>query len=124
MARRFWIDRFSQTKETFIIKGPLYHHICRVCKIKKGEIFELFCEGQQKYQVTLSSISGSKAIAQIVKSFTVPALKKPYLYLAVSLPKLSKMDFLIEKSVELGVKKIYPFISHFSFLKSGFNSRA
>ena len=114
---RFWVDRACLQGSRFVIKDSLYHHICHVVKIKKGELFELFCEGCQKYQVVLSSVSSSQAVAEIVQAEPVPALKKPYLCLAVSLPRLSKMDSLIEQSVELGVKEIQPFISEFSFFK-------
>ncbi len=115
---RFWIDRSCLKNDGFIIKDTLYHHICRVCQIKKGEIFELFCEGLQKYKVALSSLSSSQARAVVLKAYPVPPLKKPYLHLALSLPRLSKMDSLIEKAVELGVKELHPFISAFSFFKN------
>ena len=114
---RFWIDRACLKGSQFIIKNSLYHHICHVLKIKKGESFDLFCEGLQKYEVVLTKISDFKAIAKIVKSYQVPPLKKPYLRLAVSLPRLSKMESLIETAVELGVKEIQPFISEYSFFK-------
>lgn len=114
---RFWIDRSCLRDNEFLIKDSLYHHICRVCQIKKGEIFELFCEGFQKYKVALSSVSSSKAVAVILEAYPVPPLKKPYLHLALSVPRFSKIDTLIEKAVELGVKEFHPFISTFSFLK-------
>lgn len=115
---RFWIDRSCLKHNEFLIKDSLYHHICRVCQIKKGEAFELFCEGLQKYKVALKSVSSSQARAVVLETYPVPPLQKPYLYLALSLPRFSKMDFLIEKAVELGVKEIHPFASTFSFLKN------
>ena len=114
---RFWIDRACLQGDQFLIKDSLYHHVCRVAKIKKGESFELFCEGSQKYQVVLSFVSSSKALADIVKTHSVPPLKKPYLRLALSLPRLSKMEKLIEMAATLGVKEIQPFVSEFSFFK-------
>jgi len=114
---RFWIDRSCLRDKEFLIKDPLCHHICRVCQFKKGDIFELFCEGLQKYKVTLSSVSSSKALARILEVSPVPSLKKPYLHLALSLPRPSKIDSLIEKAVEMGVKEFRPFISTFSFFK-------
>ena len=115
--RRFWIDRSCLKDGEFVIKGDLYRHICQVCRIKKGEPFELFCEGLQKYEVALRSVSSSKAMAFVLRVWPVPPLPKPYLRLALSLPRFSKMDFLLEKAVELGVKDIYPFTSHFSFIQ-------
>ena len=114
---RFWIDRSCLREGRFLIKGPLYHHICRVCRIKKGAPFELYCEGLQKYRVALSFISRSEARASILKAYPVPPLKNPRLRLALSLPRPAKMDSLIEKAVEMGVKEICPFVSAFSFLK-------
>ena len=96
---RFWIDRACLEKDQFLIKDSLYHHICRVAKIKKGEAFELLCEGLQKYEVALSSVSSSKAKAKVLKTHPVPALKKPYLHLALSLPRLSKFESLIESAL-------------------------
>ena len=115
---RFWIDRSCLENRKFTIKGPLYHHICRVCQIKKGEPFELFCEGQQKYKVALNFVFSSKAIADILEVYPVPPFKKPYLHLALSLPRLPKMNSMIEKAVELGIKEFHPFISSFSFFKN------
>ena len=114
---RFWIDRSFLKNKKFLIKDSLYHHICRVCQIQKGELFELYCEGLQRYKVTLSSVSPSKALADVLEVHPVPPLKKPYLHLALSLPRLPKVSSLIEKAVELGVKEFHPFISTFSFLK-------
>ena len=115
--RRFWIDRSCLKDKEFIIKDSLYHHICHVCKIKKGEPFELLCEGLQKYKVILTNLSKNKAKAKIIDTKPVPALRQPYLNLALSAPRFSTMDFLIEKAVELGIKSFQPFLSEFSFIK-------
>ena len=114
---RFWIDRVQLQKDSFLIEGELYHHICRVCKIQKGEAFELFCEGSQKYEVFLEQIFKKTALAKITAIHPVPALKKPYLNLALSLPKLAVFESLLESSVQMGVKKIQPLFSEFSFFR-------
>ena len=115
--RRFWIDRSCKQDQEFILKDKLYHHICRVSRLQKGEIFELFAEGVQKYVVELTSVSSSQARAQILETHPVPLLPKPYIHLALSIPRLTKMDFILEKSVELGVKEIHPLFSELSFVK-------
>ena len=117
-VRRFWIDRSCLKEEGFLIEGPLLRHIRQVCRIKQGEIFELLCEGTQKYQVSLSRVSPSKATAKILSVCPAPLLKKPYLHLALSLPRLPKADFIVEKAIELGVKSFHPLVSEFSFLRS------
>ena len=114
--RRFWIDRSCIQGEEIVLKGSLFHHICRVSQIQKAESFELFAEGLQKHTVVLTSIGHSRAYAKILKTYPVPKLPKPYIHLALSMPRFSKLDFIIEKSVELGVKDLHPFISAFSFI--------
>ena len=121
---RFWIDRACLRGTEFLIKGQLYHHICQVCRIQKGEVFELFCEGLQKYQVSLQRVSASQAVAKILKVFPVPPLKTPYLHLALSVPRPSKLDFIVEKAVELGVKGFCPFVSELSWIKKAKNFSA
>ena len=116
--RRFWVDRSCKQDQEFILKDNLYHHVCNVSRLQKGDKLELLAEGVQKYIVELTSISSSRARARILEEQPVPPLPKPYLHLALSLPRLSKMDFIVEKMVELGVKEIHPFFSEFSFVKT------
>ena len=116
--RRFWVDRRFLQGTHFILQGDLYRHITRVCRIKKGESFELLAEGVQKYQVQLVSTQSSKGLAHIEKTYRVPPLPKPEIHLALSLPRLKTADAVLERSVELGVKAFHPFVSEFSFFKS------
>ena len=111
------MDRSCLQGERFILKGSAFHHICRVSRLKLGEPFELFAEGLQKYKAALSSVSHSWAVADILKAYPVPPLEKPQIHLALSVPRLAKLDFIVEKSVELGVKDLHLFISSFSFLR-------
>jgi 16S rRNA (uracil1498-N3)-methyltransferase len=47
----------------------------------------------------------------------LPEIARPLVTLALSVPKLPKVDWIIEKSVELGVAEIRPFVSDYSFLR-------
>ena len=116
--RRFWIDPDCLQGEKFLLTGQLFHHVCRVSRIQKGELFELLAGGCVRYTVKLDSVSRFKATALIVKSNPAPLLDRPYLHLALSLPRLHKLDHILEKAVELGVKDFHPFISELSFFKS------
>lgn len=114
--RRFWLDSNQLQKKQFLIEGPSYHHICRVSKIQKGEPFEIFVEGLKKYKVALTFIDNQKAIAKILSQENCIALEKPYIHLALSIPRFTTLDSIIPKAVELGVKEIHPFVSEKSFI--------
>ena len=116
--RRFWIDPSCHKNGEFILKGDLFHHVCHVSRIQKGEPFELLSGGQRKYKVELSAVSRFKATARVLEICPVPPLKTPYLHLALSLPRLHKVDSLLEKAVELEVKDFHPFVSRLSFFKN------
>ena len=116
--RRFWIDPSCRKNGEFILKGDLFHHVCRVSRIQKGEPFELLSGGLKKYKVELSAVSSFKATARILTTCPVPPLETPYLHLALSLPRLNKMDSLLETAVELEVKDFHPFTSKLSFFKN------
>lgn len=116
--RRFWVDRCFLQGNHFLLKGDLYRHIARVCRIKKGESFELLAEGVHKYQVRLDSVHSSYGLAAIEKIYPVPSLPKPEIHLALSLPRLKTADTILEKAVEMGVKSFHPFVSEFSFFKN------
>ena len=116
--RRFWIDSSCRQGDFFTLTGQLFHHICRVSRIQKGESFELLSGGCTRYTVQLDSISRFKAVARIIKTHPSPPLDRPYLHLALSLPRLHKLDSILEKAVELGVKDFHPFISRLSFFKN------
>ena len=47
----------------------------------------------------------------------IDPLPEPHIHIALSVPKFAKMDLIVEKSVELGVKAIHPFTSDYSFVK-------
>lgn len=115
--RRFWIDSSCRQGDKFILTGPLFHHVCRVSRIQKEEPFELLSGGCVRYIVKLDSVSRFKATARIVKSYPAPPLDQPYFHLALSLPRLHKLDSILEKAVELGVKDFHPFTSQLSFFK-------
>lgn len=116
--RRFWVDRSFLRGDHFLLKGDLYRHVTRICRIKKGESFELLSQGIQKYKVRLDSAYSSYGTALIEKTCPVARSPKPEIHLALSLPRLKTADAILEKAVELGVKSFHPFVSEFSFFKN------
>ena len=116
--RRFWADRrlFFHGK-TVLLKGDLFRHITKVCRIQKGESFLLLAGGAQKHRVRLISTGPSFGKALVEETFPLPPPPKPDIHLFLSLPRLKTADAVLEKAAELDVKSFQPFVSEFSFLK-------
>ena len=101
----------------FVIEGDLFHHIRDVCRFTVGARFELLPGDGRAVLVEIISIAKRTLNAQQMSARDLPALSKPFITLALSLPKLPKFDWITEKCVELGVDEIRPFTSDYSFLR-------
>jgi 16S rRNA (uracil1498-N3)-methyltransferase len=85
----------------------IVHHL-HVLRLGIGERITLFNGEGGEYIAVLGSIEKKRALAE-VKTFAPREAELPYaITLAQALPEASKMDWIIEKAVELGVTAIQP----------------
>lgn len=83
------------------------HHI-HVLRLAAGETITLFNGEGGEVQATLCAIEKKRASAE-VKTFSPREAELPYaVTLAQALPEGSKMDWILEKAVELGATAIQP----------------
>lgn len=115
--KRYWVSADWIEGDEIHLSGDVFKHIHQVCRNDVGAKFELLTEGHRAFFVELHSVERKKGIAKILEERKIPELRKPHIHLAVSLPRFQKLDFIIEKSVELGVMTLHPFVSDFSFVK-------
>jgi 16S rRNA (uracil1498-N3)-methyltransferase len=81
---------------------------CQVLRLKVGEPIILFNGTGGSYVASLTSIE-KKCVAAEVKTFNSQEVELNYaITLAQALPEASKMDWIIEKAVELGAAAIQP----------------
>ncbi len=87
---------------------PVAHH-CQVLRLYVGDTSVLFNGTGGSYVAVLTSIEKKRASAEI-KTFNPDEVELPYsITLAQALPEAGKMDWIIEKAVELGAAGIQPF---------------
>ncbi len=83
------------------------HHV-QVVRLAIGDCITLFNGDGGEYVATLTQCEKRRASAEI-KTFSPREVELPYaLTLAQALPEASKMDWIVEKAVELGVTAIQP----------------
>jgi 16S rRNA (uracil1498-N3)-methyltransferase len=83
------------------------HHI-QVLRMQPGALVTLFNGNGGEYTASLETIE-KKSVSAAVKTFSPREVELPYaITLAQALPEGSKLDWIIEKSVELGVTAIQP----------------
>lgn len=83
------------------------HHV-HVLRLESGDSLTLFNGEGGEYTATLTAIEKKRASAE-VKTFSPREAELPYaVTLAQALPEGTKMDWIIEKAVELGATAIQP----------------
>lgn len=105
MARRFIIDKELGDNQQFEIVGEEAKHIF-VLRHNVGELIQVnnkICE--------IISISKTNVNCKVVKDAEVRGIPKVKITLYQAMLKADKMEYVIQKAVELGVTKIVPFIS-------------
>lgn len=105
---RFFAER-ENIKDTYIIiDNEDVNHISRVLRLGEGDEITV-CDGQGfDYKALIREINSKQIVCDILeknKSNTEPNIE---VILFQGLPKASKMDYIIQKTTELGISKIVP----------------
>ncbi len=115
--RRYWIEEKDILGQQALLQGELFYHIVDVCRQEMGSKFELISNGKA-YFVEIVAISKKGATAQVLETRHIPPLPKPYVKLALCVPRFPVLESLLEKAVELGVHEVQLLSSQYSFIKS------
>jgi len=103
--------------ESVELDAKASHHIRTVMRAKENDPITLFNGEGGEYAGILTHLSKKKVIVHIA-SFSPREAESPLtLYLAQGLSRGEKMDFTIQKAVELGIQKIIPLLTDRSTLK-------
>lgn len=116
--RRYFYDQNIQVGETLVLRGDLFHHIFEVCRLQTGQRFELVTARGVAYLVRVEFVDKRAAQVLVQEERVIPPLKEPHIYLYMSFPKVATFESVVEKSVEMGVTSVVPFLSDFSFVRS------
>jgi 16S rRNA (uracil1498-N3)-methyltransferase len=104
---RFYCPQPLSIGAHIALPDGIAHHL-HVLRLGIGERITLFNGEGGEYIAVLESLEKKRASAEI-KTFSPREAELPYsLTLAQALPEASKMDWIIEKAVELGVTAIQP----------------
>ncbi len=108
--RRFFVDKQDVSADTIWLAGDEFLHMTKVLRYKCGYKAIVCANDGVEHLCTIESIERDCAKLHIDKSDIVDK-KKVCLTLYCGILKNNKLDFAIQKAVELGVDKIVPFIS-------------
>ncbi len=105
---RFFVEPSQIGEKEIVITGPDVNHIRNVLRMRAGEEL-LAADGQgSEYRCILRELQDSEIRAEICRKLSGSAELPSRITLFQGLPKSDKMDFIIQKCVELGVFRIVP----------------
>ena len=103
---RFFSLEETFTKETVEIVGEDVNHIKNVLRMKPGEEIQISNGKEKEYICTIQSMEKDKIIAKIADIIGTTSELPAKITLFQGLPKGDKVEYIIQKAVELGVYRI------------------
>jgi len=103
----FFVDENKVCKDKVFISGADYNHIKNVLRMRAGEKLFVSFSGES-FLCRLDSFENDSAVCSIIEKAAIDTTLPIDLYLFQGLPKGDKMELIIQKAVELGVKGIIP----------------
>lgn len=105
---RFFLEKMNT--ENPVITGSDARHIGFSLRMKPGEILTVCAEGTD-YKCSVKKITENAVFLDILESRLCAAEPSVELNLYQAVPKLDKLETIIQKSVELGAAKIIPVLT-------------
>lgn len=105
---RFFTNEINE--DNIVLTGSDANHIGRSLRMKKGEEITVCCNGID-YNCTISSITADSVYLDLVEKHPCAAEPDIQVTLFQAVPKLDKLEYIIQKSVELGAARIVPVLT-------------
>lgn len=107
---RFFIDA-PPIGKIITISGADAHHICHVLRMHSGDALTICDAAGTQYDCVLVDGTADEVLAQIHDRHVAAGESDLWITLYMALPKADKMEFVVQKSTELGVCEIVPFLA-------------
>ena len=114
---RFYLEPVCFSGDTVLWDEKESRHICRVLRLKGGDTVAAFDGGGMEYTVRLEEVSPERVCGRILKKQSVDREIPVHLELVQGVAKADKMDWIIQKAVEVGISRIQPIITQYTVVK-------
>lgn len=105
---RFFIDKIDG--KTHLITGADAAHIVKSLRMRVLEELTLCDNNQTEYRAAIEQISEQGVLVKVISSCACDNEPSVFVTLYQGVPKSDKMDWIVQKSVELGASKICPIL--------------
>lgn len=109
--RRFFVEKIKMKDDLCVISGSEAKHISRVLRMAKGDHFILIDAKSDRFEAVIESVERQQILVELKQALPPPSPSHIEICLCQALIKSRSMDYIFEKTSELGVKEILPFYS-------------
>jgi 16S rRNA (uracil1498-N3)-methyltransferase len=113
MNCRIFIDELpaQNAGTTLTLSSDEGRYLSRVLRLAEGDSVTICTDGGLEYECSIKEIKGKSVIVSIDSLCKVERESPLDITLCQALPKGKKMDLILQKGTELGVRRFVPFIS-------------
>lgn len=109
MAHRYFISEMRENLA--FVYGEEARHMAKVMRMQVGEALLLCDQEGWDYQAQITELSEEQVCCTILEKSRNPAEPMQDLVVYMALPKGDKLELIIQKCCELGVRRLVPFVS-------------
>ncbi len=107
---RFFVESKNIFDTYIVICGDDARHIGRSLRMKLSDKITVCCQNTD-YECEIKSISDKEVVAQIISKNKTKSEPDISLTLFQAVPKSDKLEFIVQKAVELGAARIVPVLT-------------
>ena len=105
---KFFVRPDSVREGRIVLPPEEAAHISRVLRLRKGDEITV-CDGPcNDYRCAIAELSPERVLCEILSSARCESEPSLFVALYMGLPKADKLEWVIQKAVELGVSRITP----------------
>ena len=110
---RLYVDAPLAAGAEIALERPQAHYLSRVLRLKAGEAVLVFNGRDGEWQASLAE-SGKRTVSLAVAAQTRPQTKAPDLHYLFAPLKSARLDYMVQKAVEMGVSRLQPVLTRYS----------
>lgn len=108
---KFFVSKDSIVDDVVYIEGEDVKHIYKVLRLVPGDTISINnCEGEE-FLGLIEDVNKKQVVVKLIEKMDLNNESPIEVYLFQGLPKSSKMDLIVQKATELGVKEVTPIVT-------------
>ena len=111
MSRRFFVESPITDAQTVKLVGQEAQHLGKVMRVKAGDQVVLFDGEGAEFTAEVLDVGRSEVQLRILARHEIDREATRGVVLAVAIPKGDRQKWIVEKAVELGVKRLIPLVT-------------